>query len=47
MAHSSDGNASIVVGTHAHTLTADYYVLRGGTVYQTDAGMCCDYFALT
>ncbi len=41
--HFLDGRASLVVGTHTHTPTADTRVLSGGTAYQTDAGMCGDY----
>ena len=43
MGHWCDGRASLVVGTHTHVPTADAQVLRGGTAYQTDAGMCGDY----
>ena len=42
-AHSFDGSASLVVGTHTHIPTADHTILPGGTAYQTDAGMCGDY----
>lgn len=38
-----DGRASMVVGTHTHTPTADTRILPGGTAFQTDAGMCGDY----
>ena len=38
-----DGRASLVVGTHTHTPTADTRILPGGTGFQTDAGMCGDY----
>ncbi len=38
-----DGRASLVVGTHTHTPTADTRVLPDGTAFQTDAGMCGDY----
>ena len=41
--HWCDGRASLVVGSHTHVPTADTQVLRGGTAYQTDAGMCGDY----
>jgi metallophosphoesterase (TIGR00282 family) len=41
--HFCDGRASLVIGTHTHTPTADEQVLPGGTAYQTDAGMCGDY----
>ncbi|WP_043340790.1 TIGR00282 family metallophosphoesterase [Belnapia moabensis] len=41
--HSFDGLASLVIGTHTHTPTADHQILAGGTAYQTDAGMCGDY----
>ena len=43
MAHSFDGRASLVVGTHTHVPSADHRVLPGGTAFQTDAGMCGDY----
>jgi metallophosphoesterase (TIGR00282 family) len=38
-----DGRASVVVGTHTHTPTADQRILPGGTAYMSDAGMCGDY----
>lgn len=38
-----DGRVSVVVGSHTHIPTADARILRGGTAYQTDAGMCGDY----
>lgn len=38
-----DGKVSLVVGTHTHVPTADARILKGGTGYQTDAGMCGDY----
>lgn len=43
LAHVADGHATLVVGTHTHVPTADARVLKGGTGYQTDAGMCGDY----
>lgn len=43
MGHFLDGRASLVVGTHSHVPTADGHVMRGGTGYLTDAGMCGDY----
>ncbi len=43
MGHWCDGRASLVVGTHTHVPTGDAQMLRGGTGYQTDAGMCGDY----
>jgi 2',3'-cyclic-nucleotide 2'-phosphodiesterase len=43
MGHFVDGRASLVVGTHTHTPTADHQILPGGTAYMTDAGMCGDY----
>jgi metallophosphoesterase (TIGR00282 family) len=42
-AHSFDGHASLIVGTHTHCPTADNQVLAGGTAFQSDAGMCGDY----
>jgi metallophosphoesterase (TIGR00282 family) len=42
-AHSFDGQASLIVGTHTHVPTADHQILPGGTAYCTDVGMCGDY----
>jgi len=33
----------LVVGTHTHIPTNDARILKSGTGYQTDAGMCGDY----
>ena len=41
--HFFDGKATLVVGTHTHIPTNDGRVLKNGTAYQTDAGMCGDY----
>lgn len=41
--HFLDGKASVVVGTHTHIPTADAQILRQGTAYLTDAGMCGDF----
>jgi metallophosphoesterase (TIGR00282 family) len=41
--HYFDGNATLVIGTHTHIPTNDARVLKNGTAYQTDAGMCGDY----
>ena len=38
-----DGKATLVIGTHTHIPTNDTRVLKNGTAYQTDAGMCGDY----
>jgi 2',3'-cyclic-nucleotide 2'-phosphodiesterase len=38
-----DGKATLVVGTHTHIPTNDARILKKGTAYQTDAGMCGDY----
>jgi 2',3'-cyclic-nucleotide 2'-phosphodiesterase len=43
MGHYCDGRASLVVGTHTHVPTADLHILKNGTAYQTDGGMCGDY----
>lgn len=43
MGHWCDGRASMVVGTHTHVPTADAQILKGGTAFQSDAGMCGDY----
>jgi metallophosphoesterase (TIGR00282 family) len=41
--HFFDGKATLLVGTHTHIPTNDARVLKNGTAYQTDAGMCGDY----
>ncbi len=41
--HYFDGKATIVIGTHTHIPTNDGRILKNGTAYQTDAGMCGDY----
>jgi 2',3'-cyclic-nucleotide 2'-phosphodiesterase len=43
MGYFFDGKATLVVGTHTHIPTNDARILKGGTAYQTDAGMCGDY----
>tara|TARA_B100000886_G_scaffold326408_1_gene272893 strand:+ start:919 stop:1725 length:807 start_codon:yes stop_codon:yes gene_type:complete len=43
MGHFFDGKATLVVGTHTHIPTNDARILKNGTAYQTDAGMCGDY----
>jgi len=43
MGHFFDGRATLVIGTHTHIPTNDARVLKNGTGYQTDAGMCGDY----
>ena len=35
-----DGRASTVIGTHTHVQTNDDRVLKNGTLYITDVGMC-------
>lgn len=35
-----DGKVSAVLGTHTHVQTADERILREGTAFLTDAGMC-------
>jgi calcineurin-like phosphoesterase len=42
-AHFVDGRVSALVGTHTHVPTADHTILKGGTAYMSDAGMCGDY----
>ena len=43
MGHFFDGKATLVVGTHTHVQTSDTMILKKGTAYQSDAGMCGDY----
>jgi metallophosphoesterase (TIGR00282 family) len=40
MGHYLDGRVAAVLGSHTHIQTADARVLRGGTAYITDVGMC-------
>ena len=42
-AHYFDGKVSAVIGTHTHVPTADECILKKGTAYLTDVGMCGDY----
>ena len=42
-AHYFDGRVSAVFGTHTHVPTADECILKKGTAYITDVGMCGDY----
>lgn len=41
-----DGRVSAVIGSHTHVPTADARIFPGGTAYQTDAGMCGDYYSV-
>ena len=41
--HFLDGRVTLIVGTHTHVPTSDYRVMRGGTAFQSDVGMCGDY----
>ncbi len=43
MGHFLDGISTCVIGTHTHVPTADTRILKRGTAYQTDIGMCGDY----
>ena len=43
MGHIFDGRSTLVVGTHTHVPTNDGRILKNGTAYLTDAGMCGDY----
>lgn len=38
-----DGRVSAVIGSHTHIPTNDCHVMKGGTAFQSDAGMCGDY----
>lgn len=40
IAHFFDGLIDIIVGTHTHVPTADEQIMKGGTAYVTDLGMC-------
>ena len=41
--HFFDGYVTAVIGTHTHVPTSDSRILKNGTAYQTDLGMCGDY----
>lgn len=43
MAYAFDGKVSAILGTHTHIQTADDRILKGGTAYITDVGMCGSY----
>jgi metallophosphoesterase (TIGR00282 family) len=43
LAHHLDGRVSALIGSHTHVPTNDAHILKKGTAYQTDAGMCGDY----
>ena len=43
MGYFCDGRASLVVGTHTHTPTADLRLLPAGTAFISDVGMTGDY----
>ncbi|ODT68072.1 MAG: metallophosphoesterase [Pelagibacterium sp. SCN 63-23] len=43
MGHFLDGRATLVVGTHTHIPTGDQRILRNGTAFMADAGMCGDF----
>lgn len=43
MGHFLDGLVSAVVGTHTHIQTADEKILKSGTAYITELGMCGPY----
>ncbi len=43
LGHYLDGKVTTVVGTHTHVPTSDTKILKKGTAYQTDLGMCGDY----
>lgn len=38
-----DGKVTAVIGSHTHIPTNDCHVMKSGTAYQSDAGMCGDY----
>ncbi len=40
LANAFDGSFAVIVGTHTHVRTADLQILKNGTGYITDLGMC-------
>lgn len=43
LAYAFDGEVSAVLGTHTHIQTADNRILKNGTAYISDVGMCGSY----
>ena len=43
LGHYLDGRVTAIFGTHTHVPTADLQILKKGSFYQTDIGMCGDY----
>lgn len=43
LAHHLDGRVAAVIGSHTHIPTADARIMRGGTAFVTDVGMCGPY----
>jgi len=43
MAKFLDGKISAIIGSHTHIPTNDCHIMRFGSAYQSDAGMCGDY----
>ena len=41
--HLFDGKATLITGTHTHVPTNDARILKKGSAYITDSGMCGDY----
>ncbi len=41
--HLFDGKATLITGTHTHVPTNDARILKRGSAYITDSGMCGDY----
>tara|TARA_B100000989_G_scaffold3128_1_gene2181 strand:+ start:102 stop:908 length:807 start_codon:yes stop_codon:yes gene_type:complete len=41
--HFFDGKATLITGTHTHVPTNDARILKNGSAYITDSGMCGDY----
>ncbi len=41
--HLFDGKATLITGTHTHVPTNDARILKKGSAYVTDSGMCGDY----
>ena len=41
--HLFDGKSTLITGTHTHVPTNDARILKKGSAYITDSGMCGDY----
>ena len=46
LAYYLDGRVTLLIGTHTHVPTSDYRIMPAGTAFQSDVGMCGDYYSV-